>query len=181
MRTFAVCCFASSLAAFAPAPAQTSASFKLTESTFNSGGHPEQGATMSSASYQISLDAVGDGLAAVGSASASFHVDGGYVSGFPPPGEVFGLRFASKTGLVWDGERSVGTYDLYRDALGSLPGAFGTCYQPALPTPSWTESTSPPPNNGWFYLVTAENRLHDEGTRGFTSGGTERSDGAACP
>jgi hypothetical protein len=164
-----------------PCAAQTSASFKLTEATINNGGNPTQGSTLTSSHFHIKLDAIGDGVVGAGLASASFHSDAGFVADYPPPGEVAGLRFASKTSLLWNDERSVGTYDLYRDLLTNIPGAYGTCYQSALPSASWTESPNPPTNSGWFYLVAAENRLRDEGTKGFVSGGTERSNTAACP
>jgi hypothetical protein len=168
-------------AAALPCAAQTSASYKLTEATLNGGGNPNQVSTLASPHYHIKLDAIGDGVIGAGMASSSFHSDAGFVADYPPPGEVSGVTFTSKTSLTWNGERSVGTYDLYRDALGSLPGAYGSCYQSALPTPSWTESASPAPNTGWFYLVTAENRLRDHGTKGFVSGGAERSNSPACP
>lgn len=174
----AVLCLA---AAIVPCLAQTSASFKLTDAVFNNGGDPNQGSALASPHYHIKLDAIGDGVAAVGLGSASFHVDAGFVADYPPPGEVSGLGFASKTDLAWNAERSVGTYNLYRDSLGSLPGAYGTCDQPALEVTSWTESATPPPNGGWFYLVTAKNRLREEGTKGYLSGGTERSNGSPCP
>jgi hypothetical protein len=35
-------------------------------------------------------------------------------------------------------------------------------------------------DDGFFYLVTVENRLSEEGTKGFDSGGGERT-GSACP
>ena len=48
--------------------AQQSASFRLTEHTFNAGGHPSNGTVPSSAGYRITLDAIGT---AVGTASLS--------------------------------------------------------------------------------------------------------------
>ena len=58
--------------------AQTSASYKLSEHTFNNGGHPEEGTVMASTSYRVSLDSIGDGLVGPGLASASYHMDGGF-------------------------------------------------------------------------------------------------------
>jgi hypothetical protein len=164
-----------------PCEAQTSASFKLTESTVDGGGNPTQGSVLTAPHFHLKFDAIGDALAGAGLASGSFHVDGGFVGRYPPPGEVTGLIFTSKTSLGWSSERSVGSYDLYRDLLSSLPGTSGACYQPGLAATSWTEAASPAAGNGWFYLVTAENRLNEEGTKGFRSGGAERGNAAACP
>ncbi len=66
--------------------AQQSASFKLEEHTFNAGGNPDQGAILTSASFRISLDAIGDAVAATGLTSASFQLDTGFLTGYPPPG-----------------------------------------------------------------------------------------------
>ena len=181
MRIIAVSWIALSLAAIAPAHAQTSASFKLTEAVFNNGGDPNQGSALASPHYHIKLDAIGDGVIAAGLSSASYHADAGFVADYPPPGEVSGLNFASKTDLAWNGERSAGTYNLYRDSLGSLPGAYGTCDQPAIQSTAWAESATPPTNSGWFYLATAKNRLREEGTKGYLSVGTERSNSSPCP
>ena len=102
------------------ARAQTSASYRLQESVLNAGGHPAQGAVLSSPSFRVKLDALGDGVLGSALASPSFRMDGGFVGAYPPPGEVRGDRFASKTLLVWDPEKSVGTYDVYRGSLASL-------------------------------------------------------------
>ena len=42
------------------AAAQESASFKLNENTYNSGGNPADGSTPASASFRISQDAIGE-------------------------------------------------------------------------------------------------------------------------
>jgi hypothetical protein len=163
------------------ANAQTSASYKLVEFTFNGGGRPTNGSIASSASYRIKLDAIGDALAATGLASASQHMDGGFVSNYPPPGEVRNGRWASKSTLSWDPEASVGTYEVYRDVLSSLPGSFGACFQSPLLTETATDAASPVAGTAWFYLVTARNRLGEEGTKGFRSSGVERPNASPCP
>src|SRR2546426_6136868 len=104
-----------------PAFAQESTSYRLKESVFNAGGDPYRGSVLSSASYRIRLDAVGDSVAQTGLQGPSFHLDGGFVSAYPPPTEIAGLRFlADKVTLRWDPEKSVGAYNLYRDLLTAL-------------------------------------------------------------
>ncbi len=162
--------------------AQTSASHKLTEFTFNNGGDPLNGAYASSASHRMRLDAIGDAVG-VGStlSSAGFRMDPGFVDSYLPPGEVRNLRWSSKTALVWNPEKSVGTYDVYRDALGTLPGNYGACLQSALLNETATDATVPTSGTARFYLVTARNRLAEEGTKGFRSSGSERPNPAPCP
>ena len=162
--------------------AQTSTSFKLEEHVFNAGGNPAAGMVPTSASFQITLDAIGDGMAATGLSSASFQLDGGFVTGYPPPGEVLGLRFTDLTTLEWNPEGSIGSYSLYRDLLSSLSGlGYGMCQQPFLLVETTTDTDVPAaPGTGFFYLLTAENKLAEEGTKGFHSDTTERM-GLACP
>jgi hypothetical protein len=168
------------LASAASAQAQTSASYKLQESVLNSGGHPAQGSVLSSASYHVRLDAIGDG--ALGLASASFHVDGGFVDAYPPPGEVLQQIFSSSTTQAWSPERSVGRYEVYRDSLTALSGGgTGACFTSGLSAESASDTSDPAVGQGWFYLVTARNRLGEEGTKGFRSDGSERPNPAACP
>jgi hypothetical protein len=161
--------------------AQTSASYKLTESTLNDGGRPANGSIASSASYRIRLDAVGSAVGMTGLSSASQHMDGGFVADYPPPGEVSNERWTSKTALSWDPEKSVGAYEVYRDLLSALPGSFGTCFQSALSSEAATDAANPAVGTAWFYLVTARNRLGEEGTLGFRSSGAERSNTSPCP
>jgi len=163
------------------AMAQTSASYKLTEFTLNGGGRPANGSIASSASYRIKLDAIGDTVAATGLSSASHHLDDGFVSAYPPPGEVRNERWTGKTVLSWDPEGSVGTYEVYRDLMSSLPGSFGACFQSPLLAETATDAASPAAGTAWFYLVTARNRLGEEGTKGFRSSGVERPNASPCP
>jgi hypothetical protein len=91
-------------------------------------------------------------------------------------------RFTDKTTLVWDSEKSVGTYDVYRALLSALSGlGYGTCLQNGLTTESATDGTSPAPGQGYFYLTTARNRLGEIGTKGLASSGIERANAAPCP
>jgi hypothetical protein len=161
--------------------AQTSASYKLVESTFNNGGHPANGSSATSASYRIKLAAVGDAVTTTGLSSTSHRMDAGFVSPYPPPGEIRNERWTSKSTLSWDSEMSVGSYQLYRDLLTTLPGGFGACLQSSLPAEAATDAAIPAVGTAWFYLVTARNRLGEEGTKGFRSSGAERPNVSPCP
>ena len=97
------------------------------------------------------------------------------------PGEVLNLRFADNGMLLWDPNDAAGTYNVYRAETHSLPGAFGTCYQSGLAAAQAMEPAQPPPGVAWFYVATVENPLSEEGTKGFTSGGAERSNIVPCP
>ena len=57
----------------------------------------------------------------------------------------------------------------------------GACEHDDLTSETVVESGTPPTGNGCFYLVTAENLLREEGTKGWTSGGVERLNPAPCP
>ncbi len=163
------------------AMAQTSASYKLVEFTLNNGGDPANGTSAASASYRITLDAIGDTVVATGLASASHGMDGGFVSAYPPPGEVHGDRWTSKTTMAWDPEKSVGVYEVYRDLLATLPGSFGACFQSSLTAETATDAATPAAGTAWFYLVTARNELGEEGTKGVRSSGVERPNPSPCP
>ena len=162
--------------------AQQSPSYRLTEQTFNAGGHPADGVVMTSPSHRVRLDAVGEAVAGAGLSAASFHLIGGFTSAYPPPGEVAGLHFVGTTTLAWSPEQSVGTYNLYRDLLSTLPSlGYGACQQSSLALETATDTGTPPVGNGWFYLVTAENRLSEEGTKGRDAAGAERPNAHPCP
>lgn len=168
------------LALCGPAMAQESASYKLDEHTFNAGGDPRGGVVLTSPSYKVTFDSVGDAIVASGLAATSFRADAGFVSGYAPPGEVLGLVFHDADTLVWDAEKSAGDYNLYRDLISDLAGlGYGTCQQQDIADETTTDTDAVPGGDGYFYLVTAENRLGEEGTKG-SSGGAERL-GSVCP
>ena len=155
------------LLAMLPVAAQQSASYKLSDSVLNAGGHPSGGTVMTSA---------GAGLG-----SASFSADAGFGVCYPPPGEVGGLGFDDAVTLVWNPEKSVGGYNLYRDTLAGLSGSsYGNCLQRDLANETATDADPVPAGDGFFYLVTAENRLGEEGTWGADSAGAPRT-GGVCP
>ena len=162
--------------------AQQSASFKLEEHAFNNGGHPLDGTAFTASGFAVSLDAIGDTVAGPTLTGASFQSDPGFVAAYPPPREVLNLIFQSdKQTLAWDPERSVGRYNLYRGDLSSLPGTYGSCLQAGISGESAADVTEPVPGQGFFYLVTAENRITEEGTKGFDSTPAERDNSSPCP
>ena len=173
---------AASLALPVTARAQTSASYKLQEYAFNNGGVPANGSFASSTSYRIKLEAIGDAVATTGLSSVSNHMDGGFVGDYPPPGEVKGDVFTNKTTLAWSPEKSIGTYDVYRASISTLPGlTYGACLQSGITTETATDTVTPTVGQGYFYLITARNRLGEIGTKGFATSGTERANAAPCP
>lgn len=163
------------------ASAQTSANFKLQESVLNAGGNPLQGGQLSSASYRLELDSIGEAAVDVGAFSGSYRIDSAFVSAYPPPGETLGLRFSDKTTLLWNPEKSIGKYELYRGAISSLPGMWGSCFAANLASATSIDSQLPSIGTGYFYLVTARNRLSEEGTKGKRSNGTTRTNTNPCP
>jgi len=160
--------------------AQQSTSYRLEEHVFNGGGHPLGGTVPTSSGFQISLHALGDGITGTNLTGASFRVDGAFVPVYGPPGEVLALRFEDALTLAWSPERSVGHYNVYRGSVGSFLPSYGTCSQQPVFQTTATDGSAPSPGQGFFYLVTAENRLREEGTKGFDSGGNERT-GTVCP
>lgn len=164
------------------ARAQQSAGYDMRERLLNAGGHPAAGATMASAGFRVTLDAIGGLTAMPAIASATFQLNGGFVSGYPPPSEVTNVRFGPDgVSLGWDLDPAAGTYQVYRDALAALQGGgTGVCSQPNLAAPQTTDPQVPA-SGGWFYLVTSRNRLGEEGTKGFASSGVERLNTLPCP
>ncbi|HET8947434.1 MAG TPA: hypothetical protein VFQ07_10660 [Candidatus Polarisedimenticolia bacterium] len=173
------------LVSSAPALAQSSASYRLQETSLNNGGDPRNGAALTSAHFHIRLDALGDAALRSGLASASFHVEEGFVGRYAPPGEVAGLLLtdtpAHVTTLQWNPEPRADRYEVYRDLLSSQPGTYGVCFAGDLAVPVSTDASLPAPGTGYFYLVTARNRLREEGSKGFTSTGQVRGNPLPCP
>lgn len=165
------------------AHAQQSASFDLEEHVLNSGGSPVAGtgSTLSSASFRVKLSSLGEGLLGPALSSASFRVDSGFAQGLRPPREVAGLVFTGPSTLEWDADLAAGTYNLYRDLQSNLAGlGFGQCEQQGLTGTTATDGDPVPAGDGFFYLVTVENRLDEEGSKGSQSDGSERT-GNVCP
>lgn len=165
------------------ASAQESASFQVTEYTFNGGGVPAAGTVPSSSSFQMTLASTGEDTSEMTLESPSFGLAAGFGSSYLPPGEVADLRFSDDETMTWDMEPSAGLYNLYRGLMSSITSGFGSCEQQGLGSPTATDTDAVPPDDGYFYLVTAVNLLDEEGTKGFQSGGTQRANlpGDACP
>lgn len=180
---FAVACLVALVAMSRPPIAQTSASYDVSDYVLNEGGHPGDGIVLSSASYRISLDSVGDGLAAPALSSLSYRMAAGFLPAFPPPAEVLGVTFlANHATMQWLPDRSIGSYNVYRGAINQLPGPYGSCRASNVLTESTNLTETPaPPGGGFFYLVTAKNSLGEEGTKGFASSGSERVNPSPCP
>ena len=171
-----------SIASSGLALAQQSASHRLTEHTFNAGGHPAAGVVVGSASHRVSLDALGDAFSPGMLGSASNQLGGGFVTVYPPPSEVQQLRFSDKVTLLWSPEPSVGTYNLYRGALTSLSGlGYGACRTNAIAGATTADPDPAAQGQGFFYLVTAKNLLQEEGIKGRASSGALRPNLAPCP
>jgi hypothetical protein len=165
-----------------PALGQQGPSFKLTEHVFNAGGHPAGGVVMTSASFRVNLDSIGDALADNGLSGPSYRMDAGFAPAYPPPGEVRGLWFSDEQTLHWDPERSAGAYNLYRGLISDLSGlGYGDCHQQEIAGVTYTDGDAPPVGDGHFLLVTARNRLGEEGTKGFDSDSAERANLSPCP
>ena len=93
------------------------------------------------------------------------------------------LSWSNKTTLNWTAASGATAYNSYR---GTIPATGGlnynhTCYQPNLPTPSVTDSTTPPPAITDYYLIAAKNASCGEGPLGNRSNGTPRPNSSPCP
>ncbi|HYV20635.1 MAG TPA: hypothetical protein VFC25_16550 [Verrucomicrobiae bacterium] len=176
---------AAALLALAPSAlfAQSSASFRIDEKALNEGGRPAQAVVSASASYRISLDAIGDSFAGLAMSGPSFRLGGGGIAtAFPPPGEVNGLQIlADRQTLVWSSEPASNAYNVYAGMLSTLPGPFGVCAIASVAGTAAVDVTVPGTGTGVFYLVTGVNGLHEEGTKGRTSNGTVRANPSPCP
>jgi len=170
------------LAAPGLARAQSSAGYKLEEHVLNAGGRPAQGIVSGSPSYKLSLDSIGGAIAGATLSGASYRVAGGFVPAYLPPGEVGGLGLlGDQQTLTWSHEPASTTYNLYAGALSTLPGGYGGCAVSLIPQTSLVDASTPAPRSGVFYLVTGENRLREEGTKGRTSTGAVRTNLSPCP
>jgi hypothetical protein len=159
--------------------AQSSTNYQNKEHVVNSGGSPSP--VLASTNYSVTLSSIGDGLSATGMSSAGYSMEGGFPVSYPPPGEVLDLQFTNKTTMGWNPELSVGTYSVYRGLVSGLSSGYGTCLTSGLALTQATDATTPSAGQCFFYLVTAENRLTEEGTLGKKSDGTPRPNTAPCP
>ena len=91
------------------------------------------------------------------------------------------MRFTSASAFGWNPEPSVGAYNVYRGLVSGLPSSYGACFASGLTAVSATDAATPAAGQCYFYLVTAENRLAEEGTLGKKSDGTPRPNASPCP
>jgi len=169
-------------AQFVPAAAQQSASFRLEEHALNAGGRPAEAVVGSSANFRVTLESIAGPISHLTATSASFRGEGGFVPPLRPPGEVRELRLPGPDQLTWAGERSVGTFELYRDALGAVGvDPYGVCLQNDITGTTAQDPETPATGAGYLYLVAAVNRLGERGTLGQASSGQTREPSSACP
>ncbi len=174
-----LCCLAAVMAS--SVRAQSSANYQLTQGVINCGGDPQNSTVLASTSYQVTLDAIGDAVAGGPLASAGFTSDVGLPPSLKPPGEVLDLRFSTQTTLTWQPEHSVGSYSVYRGLLSHVPANYGSCLVSNLATELATDSDTPSVGQCFVYLVTAHNRIDDEGPLGSTSSGAPIPNNSPCP
>ena len=151
-------------------PAQSSTNYTIEQGTFNNGGNPSP--ELTSASYRMTLDSIGDSVAQAGLTSASYGMDAGFPPNYPPPGEVLNFRWMNKTTLAWDPYPKMTLYNVYHGNISDLGDGYGHCLQADTSALTLTDASDPPPG-GAFYLVTTENSL-EEGTLGTNSAGVRR-------
>jgi len=155
--------------------AQSSTNYQIEQGTFNNGGNPSP--ILASTSYQMTLDAIGDGISAAGLSSASYGMDVGFPPAYPPPGEVLNFRWTDKTTLAWDPYPKMKYYNVYYGDLAQLSSGYGSCL--AADVEALTLGGVPAPWTGSFYLVTTESSL-EEGTLGTDSSGVRRPLSSPC-
>ena len=164
------------------ATAQQSSSFQMTEYTFNAGGHPAQGTILTSGSFQLTLDALGDAISGTATNSSSFSIGNGFPASFGPPLEAQNLRFTDAVTLAWDPDGSVGEYELYRgQVVAPFDPNYGSCLSAGITDLTATDFSAPGPGLAFFYLVTARNRLDEEGSKGLDPDNLERDNSFPCP
>lgn len=162
----------------ATAAAQESPNYQLSDYALDFGGAP----ALDSPEFRVTLATVGPGAHSETLHAPGFSLDPGFVATYAPPGEVGTLLFDDEETLTWTAERSVGTYNLYRGGLPFLsPPDYGSCLQQQIPQPTTIDIDTPAEGATFFYLVTASNRLDEEGTKGQNSQGSPRPNPSPCP
>jgi subtilisin family serine protease len=101
---------------------------------------------------------------------------------------VTDLQAGTATGdFAFSGHPQIDSWNVYR---GLLPGvsatSYGTCFLNGLPTPEFSDLSTPPLGTGFLYLVTGvyispTTLLSVEGTLGTDSAGRLRPNNAPCP
>jgi hypothetical protein len=162
--------------------AQESTSYKLSEHTVNAGGYPKDGEVLHSTSFRMTLSAIGDNLTPTNLSSSNYQINGGLVGSYPPPGEVANLQFTDATTLLWDVEPTRGNYNLYSgDVTQPFDPNYGVCQPPRIPTETTAFAATPALGEALFVLITVDNLIDEEGTKGTRSDGMERPNPVPCP
>jgi len=156
-----------------PLAAQQSASYRVEESSVNSGG--SAGSALSSANYQITLGSLGEAAATqVVLVSPGYENEPGLIASNAPAGDVPNLRLSGAGALAWDPASSAASYNVYRGFVDELDLGYGTCLESGLTNPVTTDASSPASGRSFFYLVSASNRLAEEGSAGLSSSALQR-------
>lgn len=159
---------------------QESPNYKNNEYAFNNGSNPAP--EIVSTNFKITLSSIGDGIFPPWALSSNYYISSGFTVSYPPPSEVLNLRFTSKTEMIWDPEWSVGTYNVYRGITYDLPsGDYGNCVAYNLTSTSYSDTEIPISGHCFFYIITAVNKIKEEGTMGYKSDGTKRNNFRPCP
>ena len=154
----------------------------MDESTIHAGGHPIGGLGLTSANYRMSLDTVGEAVTAPLLSNSTNSMDVGFSRSYPPPAEVRQVvALGDKATFAWAPERSVGTYRVYRGYSTMPPAHYGFCRIGDVAGGSVLLEEAPDSGQQFFYLVTAQNMLFEEGITGYDSAGTPRGNPGPCP
>ncbi|HKQ97748.1 MAG TPA: hypothetical protein VJV75_07735 [Candidatus Polarisedimenticolia bacterium] len=165
-----------------PLLAQSSPSYRLTGQVLNAGGRPEQAIVPASPAYRLSIESIGGEFSGSAQVATTYRLAAGLAFLGAPPGEVSGLQIlGDEATLQWSAEPRSMAYNVYRGNLAMPPGGFGVCVHARVEATVVVEAEDPPVGAGFFYLVTGESLLEEEGTKGSTSAGTERPNPAPCP
>jgi uncharacterized protein (DUF1800 family) len=83
------------------------------------------------------------------------------------PAEITGVSFTDRDSLTWAPEAAADDYNVYRGALSDLfRGHPPGCHGDEIGSASFATPATPPPGQGWVYLVTGESDMHGEGPSG---------------
>ena len=130
----------------------------------------------------MGIDAIGSAVGGGQLSSSAFQLDVGFTAAYRPPLEVLGLIFDDADTLVWLVEAAAADYTLYRGLMSGIAAlGYGSCETTDIPSTTVNDPDIPPSSDGYFYLVTSNNRLNEEGTKGFDSDGAERPNPSPCP
>ena len=91
------------------------------------------------------------------------------------PAEVVGLRWTSRTRLVWTADPAATRYHVYRDDLQRLPSAPPKCSDELDPNPTDTQlddTSLPSPAHAFYYLISGEAPNANEGPLGVANAGS---------